>query len=315
MLNHAQLEQFERQGILVIEDVIDAETLQAVRAEYAGRMNHLYDTWQRDGLVPPCTPDLGFWEKLNACHEAGIDWFQSFDISLPHDNIREDTPMFFGPETFKLVTHDKVLDIVESLIGPEITSNPIQHVRIKPPQRDVSADENRAHITKTAWHQDRGVGREAADQSRIITVWMAITDATPENGCLQAIPGRVKGLYPHCLKNQTAIADGFIDESEAVPLPVKAGGIVLLHPLTPHSSLSNTTDGYRWSFDLRYNVTGDNTGRTEFPDFIARSRTAPDTVLTDWRAWRTLWEDARVAVAMAPHVPQHRWPNNGPHCA
>lgn len=315
MLTKEQITRFDAQGYLIVEDVIDQDTLQSVRDDYAARLDTLYADWQRDGQVPPATPEMGFWDKMDRCCDSGVDWFQPFDISLPHDGIRDDTPMHFGPGVFALVSHPRILDIVESLIGPEITSNPIQHVRIKPPQRQIAEGEVRAHVTKTDWHQDRGVGLEAADGSRIITVWIAITDATAENGCLQAIPGRADALYPHCLKRQTAIADGFIDEAQAIPLPVKAGGIVLLHPLTPHSSLPNKSADYRWSFDLRYNVTGDNTGRDHFPEFIARSRSAPETELKDWRGWRQLWREARRSVAAQPHIPQHRWPSDGPHCA
>jgi len=116
--------------------------------------------------------------------------------------------------------------------------------------------EIRAHITATDWHQDRGVGHAESDNTDMITAWIAINDATVDNGCLQVIPGPHNKILPHCPKVQTAIADEFIDEAAAVPLPVKAGGVVLFHPLTPHSSLSNTSEGFRWSFDLRYNVTG-----------------------------------------------------------
>ena len=76
---------------------------------------------------------------------------------------------------------------------------------------------------------------------------------------------------------------------------------MIFHPLTPHASLPNTTDGFRWSFDLRYNVSGQPTGRSHFPDFVARSARAPGSVLSDWRAWRGMWEDARARLAVAPH--------------
>ena len=62
-----------------------------------------------------------------------------------------------------MVTGDRDLDTVECLIGSEITSNPIQHVRIKPPERDVKDGETRAHIVSTDWHQDRAVTLETAD--------------------------------------------------------------------------------------------------------------------------------------------------------
>ena len=188
-------------------------------------------------------------------------------------------------------------------------------MRIKPPQRLLPEGEVRAHITYTDLHQDRGVVHEDADNTQFITVWVAISDATVENGCLQVIPGAHTRMYPHCPKTQTAIADGFVDESKAVPLPVKAGGVVLFHPLAPHSSLNNTSDAYRWSFDLRYNVTGQATGRSHFPDFIARSRSQPETELHDWQVWRDLWVAARHQAANSPHIPQHRWTVDSLGCA
>ncbi|MGI9365163.1 MAG: phytanoyl-CoA dioxygenase family protein, partial [Rhizobiaceae bacterium] len=106
-----------------------------------------------------------------------------------------------------------------------------------------------------------------------------------------------------------------IDTSKAVPLPVSSGGVVIFHPLTPHASLTNQTDGFRWSFDLRYNVTGQPTGRSHFPEFIARSRSRPETVLNDWTVWRDMWFDARDRLAIEPHIDIHRWSPDAPACA
>lgn len=305
---------FDTHGYLVVEDVLPAPVLDAVRAEYAAQLDRLYAGWHAEGLVPP--PDgLGFEDKLLLAYKAGCDWFQPMDISLPGGPVTAHTPFHFGPAVFDMLTCPRLLDLVEDLVGPEITSNPIQHVRIKPPATDLAADEVRAHITATDWHQDRGVALEEADATDMITVWLAVTDATVENGCLQVIPRKADGMLPHCPKTQTAIADGFVDEAEAVPLPVTAGGAVIFHPLTPHSSLVNRTDGFRWSFDVRYQVTGQPTGRSHFPEFVARSRSAPETVLSDWREWLAMWEAARARLATAPHVPIHRWTHDAPHCA
>lgn len=237
-------------------------------------------------------------------------------ISLPGNGITADTPFHFGPATFDMVTNARILDVMECLIGPEITSNPIQHVRIKPPERAVPKNEARAHIVKTDWHQDMGVTLESADQTQMVTIWLAITDATVENGCLQVVPGQRSDLLPHCSQDgaQVAIRERYLD-GQAVPTPVKAGGAVIFHPMTPHSSLSNTSDGYRWSFDLRYNVTGQPTGRDHFPEFIARSRANPGRELQDWKEWRDLWEAARARISGVEHIPQHRWPSDGPYCA
>lgn len=303
---------FAEDGFLVIDNVLSRQVLDAVRDEYAELLNRLYDGWQAEGRVPHCDGD--FFEKLLVSYRAGCDWFQPMDISLPGDQIAADTPFHFGPAVFEMIAHKGVLDVVQELIGPEITSNPIQHVRLKPPATTLGDDEARAHIMATDWHQDRAVAHAAGDATQMVTVWLAITDATLQNGCLQVIPGRPQ-MYPHCPKRQTAIADGCLDLDAAQPLPVKAGGAVIFHPLTPHASRDNLSDAFRWSFDVRYNVTGQPTGRGHFPEFVARSDSAPNSVMHDWEQWRDMWLAARAELSGQAHIPIHRWTSDAPACA
>lgn len=307
MLTQDQIACFNRDGYLVVEDVL-TDKLPALKAEYAELLDRLCEGWGIQGD--------SFEDKLIKAYRAGHDWHQPMDISLPGDRIKADTPFHIGPAVFDFMTAPALLDVVESLIGPELVSNPIQHVRIKPPVTDLRRDEIRAHITATDWHQDRAVGLEEADETDMITCWVAVTDATVENGCLQVQPfNGPQEILPHCPKQQTAIADAFINEDGAVPLPVKAGGMVLFHPLVPHSSLVNTTDGIRWSFDLRFNKTGQPTGRAHFPEFVARSKAAPETEMRDWRQYKTMWEEARTRLAARPHIDIHRWQSDAPYCA
>ena len=316
MLTPAQIQHFDDQGYLVVENVLDqASVLDPVRAEYAALMDDLYDVWHAEGRVP-APIDMGFYDKLLTAYEARCDWFQPMDISLPATEVTPDTPFHFGPAVFNMLTNPRLLDVVESLIGSEITSNPIQHVRIKPPATNLQSDEVRAHITKTDWHQDQGVTHESADDTKMITVWIAVTDATRENGCLQVQPARHKdALLPHCEKTQIGIPNEFLRGRRSIPLPVKSGGVVIFHPKSPHASLVNKTDGFRWSFDVRYNITGQSTGRDHFPSFVARSRTNPSSELHDAAAWRQMWEDTRTRLAAAEHLSLYRWDSNAPYCA
>ena len=315
MLSESDKDRFSSQGYLVVENIVDDTALGAVRQEYAELMRRHYAAWHASGDVKKAPDGLSFWQMFDEVCKSGVEWFQPMDISLPHDNIQEDTPMHIGPAIFDLLTNDRILDLVEGLIGPEITSNPIQHVRIKPPQSAVPVSENRAHVIATDWHQDRGVTLEEADDTEFVTVWLAITDATVENGCLQVASGNFEAMLPHCSKTQVGIADAFVPRDAAKPTPVKAGGAVVFHPLTPHASLPNLSDGYRWSFDLRYNVTGQPTGRSHFPDFIARSRSNPQNELRDWKKWKEMWERTRHNLANSQHIPQHRWSSDSPYCA
>ncbi len=316
MLTQEQIQFFETEGYLVVEDVLDqASVLDPVRAEYAKLLDELYEQWYAQERVPS-GEGMNFNEKLLTSYKAKCDWFQPMDISLPGGVIEADTPFHFGPAVLNMLTAPKLLDVVESLIGPEITSNPIQHVRIKPPATDLRNDEVRAHITKTDWHQDQGVTLESADQTKMVTVWIAVSDATEENGCLQVLPrGHKKGLLPHCEKTQIGIPDKFVDDADGVPLPVKSGGVVLFHPLVPHGSLTNITQEFRWSFDVRYNVTGQPTGREHFPEFVARSALKPDAVLNDAEEWLAMWEKTRAELAASQHVSLYRWDQTAPYCA
>ena len=160
------------------------------------------------------------------------------------------------------------------------------------------------------------MGHSEADDTTMVTVWMAVSDATKGNGCLQVIPRTAStGLLPHCAKTQTAIADDFLDESRAVPLPVQSGAIVVFHPLMPHASLNNMKEKFRWSFDVRYNRTGKPIGHGHFPEFIARNHHAPDTVLSDWRDWKDMWEKTRAQLSAQSHIPIVRWTSASPSCA
>ena len=316
ILNSDQIKKFETEGYLVVPDLMPTNICEQVNTEYTDLLNSLYEGWFAEGLVQTPGGELDFWGKLLSAYQAGCDYFHPMDISLPGDRIIADTPFHIGPAVFNMLTAVPLLDVVEQLIGPELTSNPIQHVRLKPPSVKLDLAEARAHITATDWHQDRAVALEDADQTDMVTVWLAMTDATVENGCLQVQP-QTSGqtILPHCARSQTGIADGFLNESSAVPLPVKAGGAVLFHPLTPHASLANVTDGFRWSFDIRFNATGQPTGRSHFPDFVVRSRAHPETELSDWRVCKAQWEEARARLAAVPHIDIHRWSADTPYCA
>jgi len=293
-----------------------ANICEQLNTEYTDLLNGLYEGWIAEGLVQIPGGELDFWGKLLSAYQAGCDYFQPMDISLPGDRIMADTSFHIGPAVFNMLTAVPLLDVVEQLIGPELISNPIQHVRLKPPAAKLNLGEVRAYVTATDWHQDRAVALEDIDQTDMVTVWLAMTDATFENGCLQVQP-QTSGqtILPHCARIQTGISDDFLNESSAVPLPVKAGGAVFFHPLTPHASLTNITDGFRWSFDIRFNVTGQPTGRSHFPDFVVRSRAYPETELSDWRACKAQWEEARARLAVFPHIDIHRWSADTPQYA
>ena len=195
-----------------------------------------------------------------------------------------------GPATFAFLRNPNLLDAVESLIGP---GDHLQPDPAHPRQAARRAAGEGAGFYNVPWHQDAGVTWEEADDSDIVTCWLALVDATVENGCMEVMPGVwQQGYLEHQAEGGTTIRPDLLPEIAPRPVPVRKGGIVFMHRHTPHRSTPNFTDAVRWSLDLRYQPTGTPTGRPFHPEFVARSRAHPETVLTDHAEWSRRWAEA-----------------------
>ena len=314
------LQRFERTGFLVVEDVLTESELGALQAEYSALVDRVGERLARRGALAGWDAGAPFDERYLRVLGAEPGTYAALDISLPLTRrLRAHEVAHTGPAVFAMLTSPRLLDVVECIVGPEIYANPVQHVRIKPPAAvvpgTVGADSN---VTVTHWHQDEAVITEDAINSGILTVWVAITDATPQNGCLVCVPGSHRGphgVIAHC-PGKVHVSEIYVPgalardaEAVSVPVPVRRGGIVLLHQRTLHASLPNRSCGLRWSFDLRYQITGRPTGRACFPGFVARSRRAPHAARIDAARWAELWREARARIVSGEVEPvfNARW--------
>ena len=317
------VERFNEEGYLVVEDVLDvARDIEPVVEEYMALLDELVARWQAEGKLSSAYTDLPFPQRLaRVLNEMGPAGYAPFDISLPFTGVTEETPIHLGPATFALLTSPRLLDAVEQIIGPEILSNPIQHVRIKPPEHLLPEEFRHSLVAQTDWHQDQGVALPEVDETEMLTVWLPITDATVENGCLCVVPGsHQRGLVTHCpgdgVKRKGLQIPEQIRGTDYIPVPIKRGGLLFLHRRTMHASLRNDSEGVRWSFDLRYQPIGQPTGRPWFPAFVARSRRDPASAVTDWRVWADLWRAARTRLTQEPPTGKfNRWDGDEPVCA
>lgn len=139
----------------------------------------------------------------------------------------------------ELVSHPKILDAVEKLIGPNILVRGSSFF-IKEPNdpRFVS------------WHQDSAYF--GVTPSREITAWVAFTDSNETNGCVRVMPGthREAALsHVEKMEDNNMLARGQtiegLDEKKAVNLVLKAGEFSLHHERTAHASLANDSNDRR----------------------------------------------------------------------
>ena len=328
-LEKAVTDRFEEQGYVVAEGILDpVEDIGPIVAEYEALLDSMAEQWHAEGRLSSSFGALPFAERLTQVLAEGMPVFPGFDISLPpiSADSGEETPVHLGAAVFnRLLRNPRLLDAVECFIGSEIYCNPVQHVRIKPPERLVPEAMRHSLVAAVDWHQDAGVVEADADDTDLLSAWVAITDATTENSCMVMIPGSHRAdVALHCLtyerqgfagSAQLTIPQEYRGPNQPTPVPMRAGDVLFFHRMTMHSSLPNVSNGIRWSFDLRYNPVGQHSGRPWFPGFIARSRAQPETELTDPAEWARLWHDAHAALAGGGTPAFNRWKDDDPRCA
>jgi len=99
------------------------------------------------------------------------------------------------------------------------------------------------------WHQDNGY--TFVEPQDYLTCWIAITDATLDNGCISIMPGAHRdGTLRH---RDTPIGfECWGDHDTAVDVPVPAGSVVVFSSLSPHATRVNTADHVRKAYIIQY---------------------------------------------------------------
>ena len=344
MLTPPQRQAFETQGYLVVPNVVAETTLAALRHDYARRVGDLLRRAKHLGRVADTPVPGDFAAAVTELICAWPEGYQHLDISLPMDeqlanqlpewqalfgeNWRAEAGVFAPDSVYHLLTDPGIAAIAHQLLGAEAMASPVQHARIKPPQHLLpEAAAQDANVARTLWHQDEAVVHEGARDVPILTVWVAVTEATPENGCMYCVPGSHRsgrpeqpdfGLQTHCpgkvLVGEIYIPDQSIRQADLVPLQAAPGDVVLLHRRTVHGAGANRSADLRWSFDLRYQPANTPTGREFFPACPLEAASPAGA-----RAYRQRWFDARDAILSGDLVPvfNERWLKyqNAPLCA
>jgi len=147
---------------------------------------------------------------------------------------------------YKIATNKELLDSVEALLGPNILLYNTSFV-IKEPN-------SKAHIS---WHQD--LTYWGFNDDKQVAAWIALSDATEENGCMHMIPGSHKGgQLPHRttkdsnnLLHHGQTIEG-VSEEQSRCIPLKAGETSLHHGWTMHTSYPNKSDDRRIGLTINY---------------------------------------------------------------
>jgi hypothetical protein len=151
------------------------------------------------------------------------------------------------PFWVRLISDDRLLDIAEAFIGPNIALF-ASHYIAKPP----------GDGQPVLWHQDGHYW--PLEPMEVVTLWLAVDDSDVENGCMRVLPGthRSHHLYDHSQHTEQAnvlssqIDLSSVEESRAADIEIKAGGVSVHDPFLIHGSNANNSTRRRAGLTIRY---------------------------------------------------------------
>lgn len=139
-----------------------------------------------------------------------------------------------------------ILDMLEPLIGPDIIFWS-SHLFCKPGGDGMAVP----------WHQDGHYW--PIKPLAACTVWIAIDDSLPENGCMRYVPGTHKdGMLPHIVDDRPdaalslALSPDVFDETDARDDALKAGRLSIHDAYLVHGSRANRSVTRRAGLTFRY---------------------------------------------------------------
>jgi len=187
--------------------------------------------------------------KFNIDFEAGVDPrtlppgeadgvarnFNAFDGELPIYN-------YLGRR------HPGIQGVLKGLLGPEVQfhsamalSKPAKIGGMKP------------------WHQDVAYF-SVGNWDGVCGVWIALDEATVENGCMHVLPGghKIGPLRHEHTQRDCEIADKRLDPARTLAVPLPPGGILFFHGMIPHFTPDNNSEKRRRALQFHYRAKGND---------------------------------------------------------
>lgn len=218
-----QLREYQQRGFLVVENALTANEV----AQSTETLDRLIDQKWKGTLL-----------------EAGTD--QGPDQLTPdqrRDRVRK--LAFYGTDATDcglLVDHPGLIRVVRLLMNGRDPQLFQTMALLKPPR--VGREK--------PWHQDHAYfDLDLGD--RIVGIWIALDEATIENGCMQLLDGGHRlGPRLHWKRRDWQICDTEMMGKTSVAVPLKPGGALFFDSLLPHGTPTNHSPNRRRAMQFHY---------------------------------------------------------------
>lgn len=223
ILSQTQQDQFWRDGYLVVDGAVDAETL--------ARLRRQMDDWGEESRAhsEPYGPPT-------------VDGRPRFDMGEEHSAARPALRRINNPaeisEDFHAVMSDAAMvDMVADLIGPNVKYH---HCKIN--------SKLPGSQTVVRYHQDFCYTPHTNDD--VITALLLLDDVDLGNGCLMVVPGTHRGSIDSLFQDGvfTGMVAPALEEdylARQVPIEGRAGAVCLMHTRLQHGSDPNLSEDRR----------------------------------------------------------------------
>lgn len=248
-----RLDRYQRDGFLVLKDFVQTSVCDRLRA----RAEQLVQDFDPSGVVSIFTTQEESRVTDNYFLESGdkVRFFFEADAFLPNGTLKQSKERSINKIGHALHQLDPVFNTFSN--SAEVTQL-IADLKIQDPRLIQSM-----YIFKqpriggeVTCHQDSTfLYTEPTDD--IAGLWLALEDATVENGCLWVIPGGHRlGLKSRWVRApEGGMRFDVLDntpwpEEQLQPLAVSKGTLIVLHGLLPHRSLANRSEKSRHAYTL-----------------------------------------------------------------
>lgn len=220
MIEQWQVEQFQRDGVLVVEGVVSGDELAALQ--------HDFDQWVEESRQHAA----GWGETMDGRARFDLE----SDHRADHPSLRRvSSPTEISPAYRRVAFDSRMARIAAQLIGGSGLRFHHSKINSKLPHT----------ATQVKWHQDFPFTPHSNDD--IVTALLMVSDVTPQNGPLNVIPGSHVGpLWSHWHGERFAgaVEDEVIEQHCQAPVACfgPAGSVCFMHTRLLHASSPNETE-------------------------------------------------------------------------
>jgi ectoine hydroxylase-related dioxygenase (phytanoyl-CoA dioxygenase family) len=231
MLTQDQIDFFNANGYLVVDDAVSPALLARLRRDF--------DAWVEKS------------RSHAAAYGQTMDGRARFDVEPGHSAAapglrRVSSPAELSDAYYEAMASSRMVEAVADLIGPNVK---LHHTKINSKLPKTA--------TKVEWHQDFPFTPHSNDD--LITALLMVDEVTDENGPLEVLPGSHKGPLESLWHDGrfTGAVDAATTErcvAQAVRCTGRAGSVCLMHTRLLHGSAPNHSNSARTLYIVVYSA-------------------------------------------------------------